>query len=62
MGRGSYMKLPKRGTNPRGVEITREALAGLVQDPLSRCVAVDWVRPTIGYDPYQRWIGYWRYR
>jgi len=62
VGRASYMKLPRRGTNPRGVEISREALAGLVQDPLSRCVSVDWVRPRIGYDPYQRWIGYWRYR
>jgi len=26
-----YIKLPKPGTNPRGVEITRESLASLVQ-------------------------------
>ena len=27
IGRGKYIKLPKPGTNPRGVEITKEALA-----------------------------------
>ncbi|MCD6453402.1 MAG: ThaI family type II restriction endonuclease, partial [Dehalococcoidales bacterium] len=32
MGKEGYIKLPKPGTNPRGVEITKGALSRLVQD------------------------------
>ncbi|MGQ9702784.1 MAG: ThaI family type II restriction endonuclease, partial [bacterium] len=31
IGRENYIKLPKPGTNPRGVEITKEALSSLVE-------------------------------
>jgi len=36
IGRDRYIKLPKPGTNPRGVEITKEALTSLVKDDLSK--------------------------
>jgi len=32
IGRQEYIKLPKLGTNPRGVEITKEALLSLIND------------------------------
>jgi len=32
VGKEEYIKLPKPGTNPRGVEITKEALSSLVED------------------------------
>ena len=35
IGRNGYIKLPKSGTNPRGVEITKEALTSLVKDKLA---------------------------
>jgi len=34
IGRERYIKLPKPGTNPRGVEITKEALSSLVEDEM----------------------------
>jgi len=42
IGRGSYIKLPKPGTNPRGVEITKEALSSLVEDGMSRKIMINW--------------------
>jgi hypothetical protein len=31
LGRTAYIKLPKTGTNPRGVELSKQALQNLVQ-------------------------------
>jgi len=60
MGRERYIKLPTPGTNPRGVEITREALSHLVQDKETRVIDIFWQRSEIDYHPYKRWIDYWR--
>jgi len=60
IGRNNYIKLPKPGTNPRGVEITKEALTSLVQDSLSKKIAIRWEKTKIDYDPYKRWVDYWR--
>ncbi len=42
IGRRNYIKLPKPGTNPRGVEITKEALSSLVEDSESRRIEISW--------------------
>jgi len=55
-----YIKLPKPGTNPRGVEITQEALSRLVQDRETKVIEINWRRSEIDYDPYKRWVDYWR--
>ena len=60
VGRGNYIKLPKPGTNPRGVEITKEALSSLVQDKMSKVIEIDWKRTKVDYDPYKKWVDYWR--
>jgi hypothetical protein len=60
MGRERYIKLPVPGTNPRGVEITKEALSQLVRDKETKAIEVDWRRSEIDYHPYKRWIDYWR--
>jgi len=60
MGREKYIKLPKPGTNPRGVEITKEALSSLVEDNQSRSVVIDWQRKKIDFNPYKRWVDLWR--
>jgi hypothetical protein len=59
-GRKNYIKLPKPGTNPRGVEITKEALMSLVNDKLSKVIEISWQKTKIDYDPYKRWVDYWR--
>ncbi len=57
--REKYMKLPKSGTNPRGVEISKEALSSLVQDEESKVIEIDWQKSEIDYQPYKRWVDYW---
>jgi hypothetical protein len=60
MGKGNYLNLPKPGTNPRGIEIHREALTEVVHHPLSNTIPIMWKRPKFGYQKYQRWVTYWR--
>ncbi len=60
MGRQKYIKLPTPGTNPRGVEITKEALFLLTRDKETKVVEINWQRSEINYHPYERWIDYWR--
>ena len=60
VGRRNYIKLPKPGTNPRGVEISKEALSSLVRDEMSKAIEIDWQRAKVDYDPYKRWVDYWR--
>lgn len=60
LGKDKYIKLPKPGTNPRGVEISKEALSILVEDRVSKVIKISWQKTEIDYDPYKRWIDYWR--
>lgn len=59
IGRYKYIKLPKPGTNPRGVEITKEALTSLVNDNLSMSIKIKWKKTKIDYNPYKKWVDYW---
>jgi len=60
IGRERYIKLPKPGTNPRGVEITKEALSSLVEDKMSKGIELSWQKTKVDYNPYKRWVDYWR--
>ena len=60
VGREKYIKLPKPGTNPRGVEITKEALSTLIKDKGTDVIEIYWHRTKIEYDPFKRWVDYWR--
>jgi len=60
-GKAFYFKLPKQGTNPRGVEITNEAINKLVEHPSTKKVEIDWNRDeSIEYNSYERWVGHWK--
>ena len=59
IGREKYIKLPKPGTNPRGVEISKEALETLVKDKESKVIEIYWQKAKIDYNPYKRWVDYW---
>jgi hypothetical protein len=59
LGKERYLRLPKAGTNPRGVEIGREALSTLIKDPDTKSIEIEWRRSKIEYDPYSRWLDYW---
>lgn len=60
IGRQNYIKLPKPGTNPRGVEITKEALSTLVLDSESKSIEINWQRTKIDFNPYKRWVDLWK--
>lgn len=59
IGRQRYIKLPKAGTNPRGVEISAEALKLLAGHSKSLSMPVVWYRKHVDYDPYERWLDLW---
>jgi len=59
IGKEKYIKIPKPGTNPRGVEITKEALSCLVSDNMTRKITINWQKVEIEFDPYKRWVELW---
>lgn len=52
----SFFKLPKQGSNPRGVEYSSEAMTLMLSDSITRRVSIQWSRREINYEPYQRWL------
>lgn len=59
LGREKYIKLPKPGTNPRGVEITKEALKAIITDSKTKEIIIKWTKAIIQYNPYKRWVDLW---
>lgn len=60
IGKEKYISLPKEGTNPRGVEITKEALTRLIEDKRTSKIMIEWYKSEIEFNPYKRWIELWR--
>jgi hypothetical protein len=60
LGRKNYIRLPRPGTNPRGVEVNKEALSNLVGENESRSILINWQRTKIEFNPYKRWVDLWR--
>lgn len=60
IGRQNYIKLPTPGTNPRGVEITNEALSNLVADKESKRIVINWQRTKIEFNSFKRWVDLWK--
>lgn len=60
-GKDFYFKLPKQGTNPRGVEITNEAIIKLIEHQETKKVKIDWFRSdNQKHTPYDRWVDLWK--
>ncbi|MBI4721820.1 MAG: ThaI family type II restriction endonuclease [Candidatus Stahlbacteria bacterium] len=57
--RRNYIKLPKAGTNPRGVEITKEAMLGLIENGRTKKIIINWQKVDIEFNPYKRWVELW---
>lgn len=60
IGRERYIKLPKPGTNPRGVEISKEALLDLVKNEETKYIEINWQRTEIEFNPYKKWVELWK--
>lgn len=59
IGREKYIKLPKQGTNPRGVEFKKEALERLVKEKEIMKIEIDWKRTENNMGIYDRWVKLW---
>lgn len=59
IGRENYIKLPKAGTNPRGVEITGNSLQELITHHMTKNIPINWKKENINFMPYKRWIDLW---
>ncbi|ROL58865.1 type II restriction endonuclease subunit R [Bacteroidetes/Chlorobi group bacterium MS-B_bin-24] len=60
IGKSEYIKLPKPGTNPRGVEISKTALLNLIEDYETKKIEIKWIKEEIEFNPFKRWIDFWR--
>lgn len=59
----NYMKLPKQGTNPRGVEVSKKAMELLLSHPNTLSLDIQWKRDAslLGeqWTLYRRWVELW---
>jgi hypothetical protein len=59
LGREGYLKLPKVGTNPRGVEISKTAISEMLNDKDVYCIKIEWKKDSVLFKPYKRWLDLW---
>ena len=60
IGTERYMRLPKPNTNPRGIDMSSEALEILTQSSTTLTLPILWQKEKTTYRPYQRWIQLWQ--
>lgn len=60
LGRSRYLKMPKAGTNPRGVEFSKEAIQKMLQHPKTLKIRINWIKQNIPYNVYNRWVDFWK--
>ena len=54
-----YLNMPKSGTNPRGVEFSKEAINEMLNHEKTLKLSINWVKQDIEYDVYKRWEDMW---
>jgi hypothetical protein len=59
IGIKNYIKLPKVGTNPRGVEMTANALRTLANHKKTFKIDIEWRKGKINFNAFKRWIELW---
>lgn len=59
LGKENYIKLPAKGTNPRGVEISSKALQKLVEYNGAKKINITWTKEEIKFNAFKRWIDLW---
>lgn len=60
IGKNEYIKLPKSGTNSRGIQITDNALLDLISNEHSKTIEILWNKTEINHNIYERWINCWK--
>jgi hypothetical protein len=65
LGKERYLKVPKRGTNPRGVAISSESVQEFLRHSLTKSLTIEWKLPAdlvtkeLRLAPYTQWLQYW---
>lgn len=59
IGKEEYIKLPKKGTNPRGVEISNDALKACINNDRTKMIEISWTKESIEYNPFKKWVDLW---
>ncbi|HMN26354.1 MAG TPA: ThaI family type II restriction endonuclease [Ignavibacteriaceae bacterium] len=59
LGKEKYIKLPSKGTNPRGVEISSKALKTLVEHNETKIITINWTKKEIEFNAFKKWIDLW---
>jgi len=59
IGIKNYIKLPKAGTNPRGVEMTANALRTLANHKKTYKIDIEWKKRQINFNAFKRWVELW---
>ena len=59
LGSEGYVKRHRLGTNPRGVEYSREAMHMMLNHQDTMSMKIKWERPTDTFNVYERWDSYW---
>ena len=60
IGRERYISLPKKGTNPRGVEFSKESLNNLIVHENTMSIPIEWKKTNVDFNQYKRWVELWR--
>lgn len=60
LGKEKYLKMPKAGTNPRGVEFSKIAIESMLSDLGAYKILVNWKKEILEYDAYKKWVEYWK--
>jgi len=55
----NYLKMPKAGTNPRGVEFSKEAIEKMIANDDTYKIMINWKKEVGEYDTYKKWVEYW---
>lgn len=59
LGSDAYLKMPKAGTNPRGVEFSKETISRMITHQDTKRIEINWQKEEIDYNVYERWVKYW---
>lgn len=60
IGKDNYLKMPKEGTNPWGVELATNALKEILQDNKTCKIEIVWRKERINFNAYDKWIELWK--
>lgn len=59
LGADGYLKAPKQGTNPRGVEFSKETMLRLFTHPRTLKMPIQWKKETLPHSIFDRWLEAW---